>query len=339
MVKVIPELGKDWPGTRIWKIIDGKDENGEYKYRDAKVGITLRHLLTHSIGSALHFNSESGLKFFNESLEVGPPHMAGNIAAYNEPRMWESGEGWAYGLPAEWLGVFVQRKNGTSFRQAAQELLYEPLGLPKDTIETFRTPAMDENLVEIVAKLPDGSFVSLPTPFDTPQHAGVPPEGQSVLGNAPFWSSIRTFTQALRCLLNKSAPSPGGKPLISEKLFEEAIGDDFERRGISIKQNPFMVSTDNNLSTDIDWWSKPCEGQDETLGWNMLQQSYHRAETPVGFKPDVTEWSGLANTYYFVDREKDIVCVISTQSLPWGQPDMIKLKNDFFKLVFDHSKA
>lgn len=174
-------------------------------------------------------------------------------------------------------------RNGTSFRQAAQELLYGPLGLPKDTIETFRTPAMNENLVEIVAKLPDGSFVSLPTPFDTPQHAGIPPEGQSVLGNAPFWSSIRTFTQALRCLLNKSAPSPGGKPLISEKLFEEAIGDDFKRRGISIKQNPFMVSTDNNLSTDIDWWSKPCEGQDETLGWNMLQQSYHRAEvSPLG---------------------------------------------------------
>ena len=169
-------------------------------------------------------------------------------------------------------------RNGTSFRQAAQELLYEPLGLPKDTIETFRTPPMDENLAEIVAKLPDGSFVSLPTPFDTPQHEGVPPEGQSVLGNAPFWSSIRTFTQALRCLLNKSAPSPGGKPLISEKLFNEAIGDGFKRRGISINQNPFMKSTDNNLSTDIDWWSKPCEGQDETLGWNMLQQCYHRAE-------------------------------------------------------------
>ena len=39
LVKVIPELGKDWPGTRIWKIIDGEDENGEYKYRDAKVGM------------------------------------------------------------------------------------------------------------------------------------------------------------------------------------------------------------------------------------------------------------------------------------------------------------
>jgi hypothetical protein len=39
LVKIIPELGKDWPGTRIWSIIDGKDENGEYKYREAKVGM------------------------------------------------------------------------------------------------------------------------------------------------------------------------------------------------------------------------------------------------------------------------------------------------------------
>ncbi|GAA5902033.1 serine hydrolase domain-containing protein [Sporobolomyces salmoneus] len=337
LVKFLPELGKDWPGTRIWKVIDGKDENGEYKYRDAKVGITLRHLLTHSIGSSLHFNSEHGKKFYDESLKTGKTHMQGYIEAYNEPRAHESGEAFGYGLSAEWLGVFVSRINKTSFRKAAQTLLFKPLNLPQDTIEVFRTPRMNEDLAEIVAKLPDGNFVSLPEPgFDTPQYEDMPPDGMSVLGNAPFWCSISTFTQGLQALLNKTAP-PGGKPLISEQLWEEATTDDYKRRGVSIQQDPFMVTTEPTLSTDLPKWSEIEEGADQTLGWNMFQQAVHRSKNAVGFRPNVVEWSGLANTYYFLDHERGIGCVISTQFLPWGEKGMIDLKNEFFKLVFDYS--
>ncbi|GAA5870948.1 hypothetical protein JCM16303_001641 [Sporobolomyces ruberrimus] len=338
LVKILPELGKDFPGTRIWKIIDGKDENGEYTYRDAKVGITLRHLLTHSIGSGLPFMSEACKKFTDELPDKSKGSMQGYIAAYNEPREFESGEGFSYGMGAEWLGVFVTRVSGTSFRRAAQELLYEPLNLHKDTIETYRTPSMNENLAEIVAKLPDGTFISLPEPgFDTPQHADMPPEGQSVLGNAPFWCSLRTYARVLRCLLNKTAPSPGGEPLISEKLWEEATTDDYKRRGISIKQDPFQKTTDPAISNAVEKWSVVEEGQDESLGWNMFQQVVHRSPNAVGFRPNVVEWAGLANTYYFEDHERGVGAVISTQMFPFADKAMLDLKNGFFKLVFEYS--
>ncbi|GAA6018897.1 hypothetical protein JCM11491_001718 [Sporobolomyces phaffii] len=346
LVKVLPELGRDWPGTRIWKIIDGKDDKGEYTYRDAKFSVsfercrTLRHLLTHSIGSALHFNSEPGKKFYDESLETGKTHMRGFIEAYNEPRSFEAGEGFAYGLSAEWLGLFVQRVSGTSFRRAAHDLLIEPLGLARDTIDVFRTPALNANLVEIVAKLPDGQFVSLPDPgFDTPQYEDVPPEGRSVLANAPFFSSLETFAHGLRALLNKTAPSgdAGAKPLISEALWREATTDDFARRGVSISQAPFMVSSDPTLSHPIDKWSEVDPNDDETLGFNMFQQVVHRSNNKVGFRPNVIEWSGLAETYYFIDHERGIGAVVTAQFFPWGDPAMLDLKNDVFKKVFDYS--
>lgn len=291
---------------------------------------TLRHLLTHSIGSGLPFMSEACKKFVR--LCLSPPRSLGlpklNSAfrlvtyrrtscrtrarevcrvtsqlttslansrverASRESRLPAFLSGFLssircsddrlpcdrYGMGAEWLGVFVTRVSGTSFRRAAQELLYEPLNLPKDTIETYRTPSMNENLAEIVAKLPDGTFISLPEPgFDTPQHADMPPEGQSVLGNAPFWCSLRTYARVLRCLLNKTAPSPGGEPLISEKLWEEATTDDYKRRGISIKQDPFQKTTDPAISNAVEKWSVVAEGQDESLGWNMFQQVVHRS--------------------------------------------------------------
>ncbi|GAA5984298.1 hypothetical protein JCM5350_001004 [Sporobolomyces pararoseus] len=338
LLKYLPELGKDYPGSSIWKIIDGKDENGEYNYKEAKIGITLRHLLTHSIGTGLHFNSEHVKHFYDKSIPTGKTYMQGWIECFGQPRSHESGEGFSYGMSAEWLAVFVSRVNGTSFRKAAQELVFKPLNLPKDTIEVFRTPAMDDNRAEIVAKLADGNFVSLPEPgFDTPQYEDFPPEGQSVLGNAPFWTSLRTYAQAFRALLNKTAPSPGGKPLISEELFEEATTDDYKRRGVSITQDPFMITTDPTLSHEVTKFSD-VDGGDQTIGWTMFQAAIHRSNNAVGFRPNVVEWSGLANTYYFLDFEKGIGAVVSAQFFPFGDKAMLDLKNDLFKRVFDYSR-
>lgn len=39
LVKIVPELGKDWDGTKLWTLFDGKDENGEYKFKEATVGM------------------------------------------------------------------------------------------------------------------------------------------------------------------------------------------------------------------------------------------------------------------------------------------------------------
>lgn len=36
LVKLVPELGKDWKGTKAWTLFDGTDEKGEWKYKPAK---------------------------------------------------------------------------------------------------------------------------------------------------------------------------------------------------------------------------------------------------------------------------------------------------------------
>lgn len=39
LVKIVPELGRDFPGTRIWDIVDGKDADGKWKFKKAQVGM------------------------------------------------------------------------------------------------------------------------------------------------------------------------------------------------------------------------------------------------------------------------------------------------------------
>ncbi|GAA5891455.1 hypothetical protein JCM5296_006539 [Sporobolomyces johnsonii] len=337
LVKVLPELGKDFPGSKVWKIFDGKNENGGWKYKDATVGITLRHLLSHTSGFTAHFNAEEGAWLFAESLKEGKVWIDGHITAYNQPRLFEAGTDFSYGISPEYLGLFVARMNGTSFRRAIHDLILSPLGVASHTFDTFRTPEMNVHCADICAHLPDGQFVSLPAPFETPQFEDVPQEGMSVLGNAPFWGSLRGYADALRCLLNESAPSPGAKPLLSRKLWQEASRDDLKARGLSIEQHPFMASANPMLSTTIDKFSKPKhEGADETIGWSLLQTTVHREESTLGLQPGTLEWTGLANTYYFLDPARGIGAVVSAQLFPWGDSQMIKVRDDFFKLVNEH---
>lgn len=57
LVQLLPELALH-NSRPISKIFDGKDEEGKWKLRDAEVGITLRHLLTHTSGLGYEFTSE-----------------------------------------------------------------------------------------------------------------------------------------------------------------------------------------------------------------------------------------------------------------------------------------
>ncbi|GAA5860618.1 hypothetical protein JCM1840_000319 [Sporobolomyces johnsonii] len=337
LVKVLPELGKDFPGSKVWKIFDGKNENGEWKYKDATVGITLRHLLSHTSGFTANFNTEEGAWLYAESMKEGKGLIDGHIAAYNQSRLFEACTAFSYGISPEYLGLFVARMNGTSFRRAIHDLILSPLGVASHSFDTFRTPEMNAHCVDICAHLPDGQFVSLPAPIDSPQFEDVPPEGMSAMASAPFWGSLRAYADALRCLLNESAPAPGAKPLLSRKLWQEASRDDLKARGLSIEQHPFMASTNPMMSTPIDKFSKPKhEGADETIGWRLLQTAVHREESTLGLQPGTLEWTGFFNTYYFIDPARGVGAVVSAQLFPWGYSEMIKVRDDFFKLVNEH---
>ena len=57
LVQLLPELALH-NGRPVSKIFDGKDEEGNWKLRDAEIGVTLRHLLTHTSGLGYEFTSE-----------------------------------------------------------------------------------------------------------------------------------------------------------------------------------------------------------------------------------------------------------------------------------------
>lgn len=152
LVKVLPEL-KLRNGKGISTVFDGRDVEGKLKTREAEEGITLRHLLDHTSGL--------GYKFFDPTLAeyygAKPLKGIGKVEDFSLVRLFESGTNWCYGCSTEWVGFFIERVSQKPLRQAYQDLLFTPLGIPKNGLDTFVGPEMREDRSSLHSKFVDGT--------------------------------------------------------------------------------------------------------------------------------------------------------------------------------------
>lgn len=72
---------------------------------------------------------------------------------------------------------------------------------------------------------------------------------------------------------------------------------------------------------------------------NLLQTHLALAPTVSGRPAGSYAWAGLGNTYYFVDPKNSIGAIISTQVLPFADPQLMQMKDEWESLVYSQIKA
>lgn len=191
-------------------------------------------------------------------------------------------------------------------RQAYQELVFTPLGITE--LDQFRSPSMDERRVAMGYQVAEGEFIPLPMPFDTAQFDGEPPEGMvsctflifffsiffffstlltlffvlfflflfstpflKIVISGPLWGKLSEFAIFARALLNETAPSVSGIPLLSPAMWKIAVADQMGPMKIPANK-PFAVTSNPQLMCSIDTWSATADKSSEGVaGWNLLQ--------------------------------------------------------------------
>ena len=277
------------------------EENGTYSTKPANREITIRHLLSFTAGFGYGFSN---------SLMARLVEKTGKTER-ELPLLHEPGERWTYGMEVRVLGELAEELSGLTIPQFLKERIFDPLGmvdtsyvLPVEKYPRWVTRHQRENGVLRERRNPEKQ-----QPF--------------IVGDAGLLSTAADYVKFLQMLL--SGGSLGSARILSEDsvklMTQNQIGELFveTQRG----PNP-LLSRAFPLGAGRDKFG---------LGFQIAVSDGNEGHLR---SPGSYSWSGLSNTHFWVDPEKEIAAVILMQILPFYDETCIALYQGFEQLVYKH---
>src|ERR1700751_3788478 len=302
-------MGKLLPELAAPQVLEGFDDKGEPKLRPAKRPVTLRHLLTHTAGYSYDiWNANTGRYAKYANL---PGIITCKNAALKTPLSFDPGDGWQYGINIDFVGKAVEAISGQSLNGYLHDHIFTPLGM-SDTGFVIG-PDQRARLVSVHARKPDGSL--------EPIEFGIPQEPEFFMGGGGLYATARDYLAFLQMLLH------GGKFNGAQVLRPDTVALMLQNH-IGDLEPGYMKTTAPDSSLDVDL-PKLFPGPKWGLSFII-----NTKPGPAGRSPGSVSWAGLANTYFWLDPAKRVAGVILTQSLPFVDPQAIKLYGRFESGVY-----
>jgi CubicO group peptidase (beta-lactamase class C family) len=273
-------VGQVVPELAAPQVLEGFEAGGEPVLRPARVPITLRHLLTHTAGF--------GYPFFNERIlrwsRLRPPRRP--VALF------DAGTQWEYGINTDWVAKAVAAASGTAFEDFVHEAVLAPLGM---TATGYDFP---EDRLAVHARQPDGRLITVP------HHP--PPDREFFQGGAGLCGTGPDYIRFLRMLL-------GGGALAGLRVLRPETVDLL----FTNQLRGFAAGPMRPVLPEITLAAELFPGMD--AGWS-LAGAINPRPLPTGRAAGSLTWAGIANTYFWADRDNDLAGVLLMQFYPFGDP-------------------
>lgn len=285
----VPEIGE-------LQVIEGFDDSGAPKLRAPKREITTRMLMLHTAGF--------GYDFFNENYkrlaqEHGQPSVVSCLkAALKTPLLFDPGESWEYGTNVDWAGQVVESIRGKRLGAVLKERVFDPLGMTD--IGFVRTDDMKARTATIHARGADGSL----TPMND---FALPDDPEVDMAGHGLYASVGEYMKFIRMWLN-DGDGPNGRVLKPETV-ELAVRGGLEPQQ-KVKMLPGVIP---ELSNDAEFFP----GLKKNWSYTFM---VNEEPAPTGRPAGAIGWAGLANLFYWIDRENGLGGFWATQILPFGDP-------------------
>jgi len=298
---LVPELGAA-------KVLDGFDPAGHPRLRAPKRAITLRHLLTHTAGFAYEIWNTSVAQY--QTVTTTPGITTCTNAALTTPLMFDPGDRWEYGINIDWAGKMVEAASGQRLDRYFQENVFGPLGM-KDT--SFKlSPSQRARLASVHQRGEDGRLA--------PIEFGLPEDPEFLMGGGGLYGTVPDYIAFARMIM-QDGRSPSGqivRPETVAVMAENHIG------GIEITP---LATAAPPLSNDVDLFPGM------TKGWG-LSFLINGEPVPGGRAAGSLAWAGLANTYFWIDRDRRVCGVFASQLLPFFDHTAVDLFGKFESAVY-----
>jgi CubicO group peptidase (beta-lactamase class C family) len=300
VASVVPEFGE-------LQVLDGF-EDGQPVLRAPKTQANVRQLMNHTSGCGYHFLNE---KIFTYCTDYGFPDVLSGIKqSISAPLVHDPGTVWEYGVSTDWVGQVVEAVSGQTLGEYLAENVYGPLGMTDSTFAP--TDGQCERLLPVLSRAADGSLV--PTDLDLPAD----PEWDS--GGHGSYGTIHDYGRFVRAWVNGGELD--GRRILNEETVELALRDHLGGVPLPKRMDPTVPELTN-----------PVELLDVPQGWGLGFHLY-LIDLPGMRSAGSGDWSGLFNSFYWIDRTAGIGAVIATQLLPFFDNKMFETILNFEAAVY-----
>lgn len=272
------------------QVLDGTDASGKPILRPPLRPVTLRHLLTHTSGFGYDFTDARLARYLADMGYTDLPE--GSRLFYQQPLLFDPGEEWRYGIGIDWVGQVIEAVTGTRADEYVTAAVIEPLGM---TDSSFSPPAGRDARAAAMYRRTDGGLV--PVPFS------LQADPEVVLAGGAMTSTAVDYLRFARLFLGDGEVD-GTRLLAPETVASMASNQtgDLQISG--------WRTANPRASNDVDFFP----GAVQHWGLSFL---INAEASPEGRSPGSLAWAGIANTYFWIDRARQIAGVFATQVLPF----------------------
>ncbi|KAL1841159.1 hypothetical protein VTK73DRAFT_3583 [Phialemonium thermophilum] len=304
------------PELRDVKVLK-RDDDGNFTLGDKKRRITLRMLLNHTAGFGYAFEDER-LALYGQP--IGLDDFSGERDdVINRPLVNQPGEKFQYGTSMDWVGIIIERVSGLSLEDYFQENVFGPLGM--QSVSFHPSEKAKSNLAYMHQRLPGGKLIQADHLYRKPLIAGpANEEGRGVFcaGGHGCFGQPAEYRKLISLLLNNGTDSKTGAQLLKPETVEEMFKD-------QIPDKPRFCNEYVPVAKPLLANPTPLQPVPDNLteGWGLSFSLSHQP-TAWGRAAGSASWEGLANLYWFADRQTGLGGLIASQILPYGDSYVVE---------------
>ncbi|GAA5870262.1 hypothetical protein JCM1840_001605 [Sporobolomyces johnsonii] len=294
--KFVPEL-------KELKLLKRIDDDGNLELVDSDTIVTVEMLILHTAGFEyepfdLHMKIAKKL-----GLSFPYAENATRESLTKAPLLHPPGAHWSYGTATDWLSLVIASASGLPLDAYFQKFIFDPLDIHD---MTFTNPPSRISMAHEPSR-PGGAYTFGRGKLFTQNIAW---------GGCGLSGSPKSFLKILRALL-RGGEIDGGTRLLTE----ETVDSIFRNQLTTAQQ---LSDLREYTKTGVDPWTHKAGKQHEGVAYGYGGVLTGEA-LPSGRGKGAMTWSGVANTFWVVDRVNDVAFVIWTNILPHASPKLFEL--------------
>ncbi len=295
------------------QVLEGFDAAGKPILRAPKRAITTRMLMLHTAGFGYEFFSD---KLRDYAAATGQASVVTSTkAALSAPLLFDPGEDWDYGINIDWCGQVVEGLRGRRLGEVMAERIFAPLGMSETSFTL--TPALRARLARIHQRGADGGL--------TPLDFELPAEPEVHMGGHGLYATVGDYCRFIRMWLNDGAGAHG-------RVLKPETVRMAERNGLGEKKIRMLPGVIPALSNDAEFFP----GLSKSWAYTFMVND---EPAPTGRPVGALGWAGLANLFYWIDRQNGLGGFWATQIFPFGDPVSFTGYMEFETAVYQHAVA